>query len=331
MSWRNDGSTATKNGIGARERKGAEGPIESQFFQIILGDFDKLGLDFDLGGLLAHRGVNQRFDQVQIRSRIADDKATAAWIKVGAGAGWKLHTLCLEEVPCALAYGEPGSPSCDAGVATRLRRGLDFRRGASGDEAWWHFEFPLLEGIRRLRERYNRDGEGLHLHLQTGQRGHVAQGFVKGNIAEVERDAAIRAIACGGRGFALHLQGVGCGGGSGGQFQDNIDSAALGVVLGRVQIAAALLEETDRLAHGRIAEVDTGNDNSVESGHHEFGAPPLLGQSGGVGGARVNEAALGALPSLVHLPKHARPGFVVGGVVVALLAQFDLFHAAESC
>ena len=204
MSWRNDGSTATKNGIGAWERKGAEGPIESQFFEIILGDFDKLGLDFDLGGLLAHRGVNQRFDQVQIRSRIADDKATAARIKVGTGAGWKLHTLCLEEVPCALAYGEPGSPSCDAGVATRLRRGLDFRRGASGDKAWWHFEFPLLEGVCRLRERYNRDGKRLHLHLQAGQSGHVAQGFVKGNIAEVERDAAVRAIACGGHGSVLH-------------------------------------------------------------------------------------------------------------------------------
>ena len=154
--------------------------------------------------MLAHGGINQRFDQVQIRSRIADDEATAAWIKVSTGAGWKLYTLCLKEIPCALAYGEPGSPSCDAGVAAGLRGGLDFRRGASGDKAWWHFEFPLLEGVRRLRERYNRDGKRLHLDFQTGQSGHVAQGFVKGNIAEIERDAAVRAIACGGHGRVLH-------------------------------------------------------------------------------------------------------------------------------
>ena len=112
--------------------------------------------------------------------------------------------MCLKEVSCALAYGEPGAPSGDAGVATGLRGGLDFRRGASGDKAWWHFEFPLLEGVRRLRERYNRDGKRLHLDFQTGQSGHVAQGFVKGNIAEVERDATVRAIACGGHGSVLH-------------------------------------------------------------------------------------------------------------------------------
>src|SRR5947199_3266732 len=73
-----------------------EQPIEPKFFQIIMCDLDKLGLDLDLFRHCEVRLFNQCSDQIQIILRVTNDQAAALRKEVGAGAFRERHAQSFE-------------------------------------------------------------------------------------------------------------------------------------------------------------------------------------------------------------------------------------------
>ena len=257
-----------------RDVRLAEHPVEAQFLEVVLRDFDEFRLNLDL--LRTAFGLadfDDFFDEVEVVLGVLDDER-AARLAVHRHRAWREGDAIRDEpVPCTglnacrwvrRRCSEAASRCGSCSTTTDARRLRDHIRR----------NLPLLReellGLRTERDDVHR--ERLDLVLQVREVGDVFDDLDERDIVQRERDsrAASTTAAAGNGGYAGDAAGSGSfeSGDAGGrgrgrgrgsrttaafiaEAQDDVHALAFLIKLLRL-----VHEEFDRLAHGCVAEIN---------------------------------------------------------------------------
>ena len=118
------GAAASINTRSPRQSELSKEPIETEFVEVVLGDLQKLRLDFHLRGSGGDGGFHHAIDQVQIGLGVFNNEAAGAGNVIRAGALWKGNALRLQKI-FGLGAGDDGltaRPSLRSASGRRLHK-----------------------------------------------------------------------------------------------------------------------------------------------------------------------------------------------------------------
>ena len=167
-------AAAAINSRSPGEGKLADEPVEAEFVEVVLGNLQKLRLDFDLCRTGCYGGFHQTIDQIEIELGIFNNQPTGAGNIIGAGSRGEGNALGFQKILGFRAGGD--------GLA--VRTGFGSAAGHRLHEAGRNLVFLGDKHIGVFGLGHHHDRVGLDLDFQICRASDIVEGRAKGDILE---------------------------------------------------------------------------------------------------------------------------------------------------